>query len=356
MITFGFLTLNNKLEHSYFTEVAKRGCLHSVNVYCFSPNDIDPKTELVHGKKYDANKKGWIDDVYPIPTYLYDRCFYSTEDVRKKSAPIVNWLKNRADIGFIGHGLPNKWSIYNMLSSHPLLKYYIPLTVKVMSTNDIFKMLYKHKNILLKPENGSQGRGIITLSLKNNQIELQTQRHKKAITKIFSKKEELADWLKKLISSHHYLAQPFLSLQDNENKPFDIRILVQKNFENKWIEVGRGVRKGQIGHHISNLHGGGAVHSYEEWLQTIHDAHQKVLIDDDIDTIITKLPFVLEQSFGPLFEIGIDIGIAKDGTIWVLDTNSKPGHKTIKETNQGIENHLYEAPILYCKHLALQRS
>lgn len=355
MLSFGFLTLNKKTEHDYFTEIGKRGAPMNIEIFCFSPADINPQTEHVHGKRFNSSTKKWDDAIFPIPTYIYDRCFYSSDEVLKKYSPIVNWLKNRRDIYFIGHGLPNKWKIYNSLSSHSKLKYYIPATSKAESSEEIFSALNKHKRIILKPEHGSQGRGIISLALKGKQIEFQTHRHKNVIHKIFSKKEPLNKWLKQLLSAHSYLIQEYLSLVDEDKRPFDIRILLQKGQDNNWHELGRGVRKGQEGQIISNLHGGGDAHSFSEWLDSV-DHNQQELLLDDIQTIITHLPETLEESFGPLFELGVDLGVAKDGSIWVLDSNSKPGHKTILQTNEGVENKLYSAPLEYCKHIALQRS
>lgn len=355
MLSFGFLTLNKKTEHDYFTEIGKRGAPLDIEIFCFSPEDINPKTEYVHGKRFNSSTENWDDDIFPIPTYIYDRCFYGSEEIIKKYSPIVNWLKNRKDICFIGHGLPNKWRIHHILSSHSILKYYIPETSKAANSDEIFRALNKHKKIILKPENGSQGRGIIALTLKGKQIELQTHRHKNIIHKIFSKKEPLNKWLKQLLASHSYLIQEYLSLVGEDMRPFDIRILLQKNKDNNWHELGRGVRKGQEGHIISNLHGGGDAHSFSEWLGSI-DRNQQELLLDDIQTIITHLPETLEENFGPLFELGVDLGVAKDGSIWILDTNSKPGHKTILQTNPDIENSIYNAPLNYCKHIALQRS
>ncbi|HHY74435.1 MAG TPA: YheC/YheD family protein [Bacillus bacterium] len=357
MLSFGFLTLNKKTEQGYFIEIAKRAASQGMEVFCFSPGDIDPNTEYVHGTKFNPTTNAWDRAVFPIPTFIYDRCFYSSEEIIKKYSPIVNWLKNRKDLFFIGHGLPNKWKLYNTLSSHSLLKYYIPITRKVENSEDIFKALNKHKKILLKPENGSQGRGIILLMMKGKQIELQTHRNKNLIHKVFSKKERLSHWLKQLVRSHSYLVQEYLPLLDEEMRPFDIRILLQKKKDNDWHELGRGIRKGQKGHCISNLHGGGTAYSFEEWLQSkSFDKAQRELLLDDLNTITTHLPTALEASFErPLFELGIDIGFAKDGSTWILDTNSKPGHKTILQTNPGIEEFLYSAPIDYCKQIALQR-
>ncbi|WP_458414436.1 YheC/YheD family protein [Schinkia sp. CFF1] len=354
MLSFGFLTLNKKTELTFFSEIAKRATALAIEVFCFSPGDIDPITEHVHGKKFNPALNDWNDATFSIPTYIYDRCFYSSEADLKKYAPIVNWLKNRRDKIFIGHGLPNKWKIHNALSSHPLLKYYIPETTKAENPEDIFKALNKQKKILLKPENGSQGRGIILLMVKGKQIELQTHRHKNLIQKIFSKKERLEGWLKQLLRAHPYLIQEYFPLMDEDTRPFDIRILMQKSKDNRWHELGRGIRKGQNGHFISNLHGGGEALDFEEWLKSVNPTQRELLLDD-LHTILTQLPQVLEQNFGPLFELGIDIGFAKDGSIWILDTNSKPGHKTILQTNPGVENALYRAPLEYCRHLALQR-
>lgn len=356
MLSFGFLTLNKRTEHAYFSEIAKRATPLGIDVFIFTPSDIDPKTEHVHGKKFIPAINTWNEAIFPIPGYIYDRCFYANEEAIKKYSPIVNWLKNRKDIHFLGYGLPNKWKIHNTLSVHSLLKYYIPQTLKAGNPEDIFKALNKHKKILLKPENGSQGRGIISLMVKGKQIELQTHRHKNLINKIFSKKETLYRWLQLLLQNHSYLIQEYLTLVDVVDKrPFDIRILMQKNKQNSWHELGRGIRKGQKDHFISNLHGGGEACSFEEWLAAIDRSKQELLLDD-LNTIISQLPLVLEQSFGPLFELGIDIGVAKDGSLWILDTNSKPGYKTILQTNPDIENKLYSAPVDYCKHIALQRS
>ncbi|NSL51982.1 YheC/YheD family endospore coat-associated protein [Calidifontibacillus erzurumensis] len=355
MLTFGCLTLNKNIEREYFTQIAKKGRLFGFEVFCFSPADIDPKTELVHGKKYNPETENWDHSIFPIPTYIYDRCFYSSEDVLKKYGPIVQWMKNRKDIFFIGHGLPNKWKIYNELSSHPILKYYIPETIKAESADDIFNVLKKHKKIILKPENGAQGRGIIALSMKGRKIELITARHKKIIRKIFSKKDDLKKWLTQLLNVHSYLVQEYLPLHDEEMRPFDIRIFMQKTENNNWQELGRGIRKGIEGYIISNLHGGGTVEKFENFLRTV-DRKKRQLLLEDIETIVTHLPQTLEQSFGPLFELGIDIGVAKDGSVWVLDTNSKPGHKTILLTNPAISEQLYSAPLTFCKQMDLQRS
>lgn len=46
-----------------------------------------------------------------------------------------------------------------------------------------------------------------------------------------------------------------------------------------------------------------------------------------MEEIFTLLPSILENSFSALFEIGVDIGITPDGSLWILDVNSKPGEK-----------------------------
>ena len=356
MITFGFITLHPSQENKYITEIAKRAEFFNITVYRFTPTSIDPATENVHGEVFNCNTKQWESKVFPLPVYLYDRCFYTNGDeISKRSQPIMSWLKNRPSSIFIGHGLPNKWNIYKTLKENETLSAYTPATVKATSVSSIINKLIKEKRILLKPESGSQGKGIVGLIVAKGGVEVLTHKDKSRIVKNFSSKNEFSRWLGKLISSQFYLCQSLLPLQDGENRPFDIRILLQKNETGEWIEQGRGVRKGKPDYLISNVSAGGEVFSFDLWLQTVPLSKQTLLIDG-IDTIIRHVPKVVETHFGSLFELGIDIGLGTDGGVWILDVNSKPGRKVVLQTDINKNEDLYKSPLRYCTYLEKQAS
>ena len=135
-------------------------------------------------------------------------------------------------------------------------------------------------------------------------------------------------------------------------QPFDIRILLQKKMDGEWSELGRGVRRGNTGGILSNLSAGGSVLPYTDWSSSL-PTNTREYIDQELAYILTHLPPLLENAFLPLFELGIDIGIAKNGSIWILDINSKPGRKVLLQTQPDLKDALNLAPLLYGKHLTL---
>ncbi len=147
-----------------------------------------------------------------------------------------------------------------------------------------------------------------------------------------------------------YLVQPYLELTNDELQPFDIRLLLQKDAAGNWTERGRGIRSGLTGGILSNLSAGGIVSDFASWSAALTPA-KKAYICSELDYIKSHLTRLVENEFLPLFELGVDIGIAKNGSLWILDVNSKPGRKVILSTNPAIQETLYNAPVLYGKLL-----
>ena len=114
MISLGFVTLYPNQEKGYATELAKRAPDFGIQLFRFTPTSIEPASEMIQGEKYNTISHTWEKSLFEIPTYLYDRCFYSEDEVSKKSQPIMNWLKRRPGNLFLGQGLPSKWEIYKI--------------------------------------------------------------------------------------------------------------------------------------------------------------------------------------------------------------------------------------------------
>jgi glutathione synthase/RimK-type ligase-like ATP-grasp enzyme len=348
--TLGFMTINLDSENTYFTEIAKRASQQEMKCYRFIPSKIHPVSQMVTGQIYDSTLNEWEDSEFTIPNVLYDRCFYGDDIHSKQCASIVSWLKNREDIYFLGYGLPNKLELYNVLKQSTLLPY-LPSTKPIISTNNVFEELKIHRKIVLKPINGSQGNGIYYIEYLSLPIKVKTFNRNQHIHKEFSDEKKFSAWIDTLITKRNYLLQPYLELTNEKKEPFDIRTLLQKKENGEWTERGRGLRVGHSDGIISNLNAGGRVENFEFWKNRLSYT-QKEFVKAEVDDILNKIPVVLEEAFLPLFELGIDIGVAKDGSIWILDINSKPGRKVILETSPDKQDELYYAPIQFGKMLA----
>jgi glutathione synthase/RimK-type ligase-like ATP-grasp enzyme len=317
-------------------------------MYRFTPLSIDPLTEKVNGEKFSNELQTWISCTFDIPTFIYDRCFYHSDSRSKRSKPIVQWLKKRPDLVFLGNGFVNKWELYRILRAHPLLSPYTVKTWHISSIQDMIEALKLGKNLILKPETGSQGKGIYRLTQTKHSLEIQST--SKDIQTIKSK-TELKTWAEHLLRLQSYICQPLLPLKNKYGQPFDLRVFLQKDEHGQWKERGRGIRIGEKNTFIANIGAGAAIMPFKDWMNQLPEP-QQVLINDGIKTIIHLLPSYLDETLGPLFEIGLDIGITDEGAVWILDVNSKPGRKIVLETSPDEAEILYDAPLRYCRFLS----
>ena len=342
------LTLESEL--SYFTEIAMFAESCGMEVFRFIPSHINPHSLRVKGKKFDSKRKAWVSEEFPIPSILYDRCFYGEDEHSKQCLPIVSWLKNQKDISFLGYGLPNKLELYHVLKNTPLSPY-LPPTVHVQDAKTVIKELAQKKKVILKPVGGAHGYGIYSLKKNDKTFLVKTEKQKQMVSRIFPNEVKLHKWLESLITNRQYLIQPYLELVTNELEPFDIRVLLQKDEFGNWGELGRGIRVGNSGGILSNLSAGGSCKPFSEWISKLPTTKAEY-ITEELDYILSELPHLLENAFLPLFELGVDIGIAQNGSIWILDLNSKPGRKVLLQTRPDLKDTLHMRPLLYGKYLS----
>ncbi|GLB58775.1 YheC/YheD family endospore coat-associated protein [Cytobacillus sp. NCCP-133] len=349
MLSFGIMTLNKRSEKSYYLEMAKRAYKYGIACYRFVPSDINPISEKINGDFYNPSIGRWENKEFSVPAILYDRCFYSEDSLSKQCMSIVNWLKARDDIRFLGYGLPNKLELYDILT-HTNISPYLVKTMPFTNPQSFIDSLLAEQSLIIKPARGSQGQGIFHIKKAGEGILVKTDKKDAQVTHHFEKTEKAISWLNRLTAKRQYLIQPYVTLSDKDGHPFDIRILLQKDSKGTWNEIGRGIRTGKKDGIISNLSAGGKNIRFDDWI-TAFPSSLKNYLRDELDEIIETLPAALEEKLPPLFEMGIDIGIGDNGSLWILDINSKPGRKTILNTEPEKREELYTAPLLYAKYL-----
>jgi hypothetical protein len=354
MKTFGIMTLTIESEAAYIHEIATRSASCGMECYHFLPSAINPHTNQVQGRRFDTKEQCWVGWEFPIPSIIYDRCFYGDDEHSKQCIPIVSWLKSKDDLTFLGFGLPNKLELYETLSNSSLSPY-LPRSQAIKNCTDVVKALNNLKRIIIKPINGSQGYGIYYLKKNEKTIHVKTEKNKKIISRIFPNESKLFQWLQPLINYRPYLLQPYLELSNTASQPFDIRILLQKDEQGVWVERGKGIRIGTTGGILSNLSAGGTVIDFPSWCSTLPLA-KKEYVNNELNFMTTTLPHILEKEILPLFEIGIDIGVSKNGALWILDVNSKPGRKVVLNTQPDIQETLFFAPLLYGNYLSQEQN
>ncbi|MBG9810993.1 hypothetical protein ABD68_18525 [Bacillus endophyticus] len=343
MTSLGFITLSLQQEKDYAYKLAKRAHLHNITFYRFTPDSYSIEDKNVHGLRYDHLEQDFVEDVFPIPSYLYDRCFYKNDRSSMRAKRNMRVLKNQHDILFLGYGLPNKKEVFSALQQHQSLSCYIPYTTFPNTPADVYERLKTDREIVLKPLCGSGGRGILFITLQEK-IHVYTQDSGKVNVNSFSAHDEFISWLYGKLLTDSYLIQPYLNMQWS-GSPSDIRLLVQKKNET-WIESVRAIRKGKKGTLLTNLSQGGEISSFIDSLY-LYDHKTRLSVQKALEDIVETLPKTLDYAFGPLFELGIDIAFTKDGRLFVIDINSKPGRKISSILQEKELEQVYNRPFAY---------
>lgn len=340
------------LEKGFYKTLQKLGQQHELSVYVFYPNYVDWGRKIVKGFQYNFNSKIWEIKNFPLPNYVYDRCFFTSSKNYLTYKPYIKLLRQNKEIEFLGVGLNGKWEVYNILSKHSVFQQYLPKTNLYKNDKQLDEWLPSHP-VILKPVGGTHGKGVIRISKSNNAYEIiGRDLSSKKIYHFFNNRVSLCKWVSNFTYKRRYLIQQYLTLTTSNNNPFDIRVLVQKNSNGKWEITGSGARVGPSSNITSNLHSGSSVQPTNLILTKEFGVAKAEKIIKEIYEIASTLPSYLESKHGNLVELGLDMGVDKQGKVWIIEVNSKPGRQVFALlNNKTIQYKSVIQPLLYANYL-----
>lgn len=313
-------------DQQFYSRLCRIGLKLSIVVFVFFPDRLELEEDSVDGYTYSSEQGGWIAGRFPLPQVVYDRCFYKNKQSYTQYRDCLRKLKQRPDIRFLGYGLRGKWHVHQMLMRDDRLREFLPDTKKLASWSGLRTDLNREGALFLKPEAGSQGKGVLRVTLAHGRYSISGRNlRNEIIESTFTSERSFYRWLSAFIANRPYLIQPYLSLTASNGDPFDVRCLVQKNRKGVWSIAGTAVRHGQPGSVTSNLHGGGVSEELIPFLSREFGEEQAEHIRCTLLDIATQIPEILEQHHGRLAELGIDLGIDASGNVWIIEVNSKPG-------------------------------
>ncbi|MBN8209306.1 YheC/YheD family protein [Bacillus sp. NTK071] len=326
MTSFGIMQSSFMHEQNYIERIAQEGSSLGYSIYRFLPDQIPLNN--ISGLTYDRSLQSWKKATFPVPNFIYDRCFYPASK-KDKQSPFVHWLKNQTNATFLGYGLPGKWIIYKYLKTDPLLRRHLPKTLKLQyhtSSRALTDWFKNNHTLIMKPIFGSQGNGLIHITKTSQKISLQIN-HKGNVTHhTYDTTSSFLQFVNRILYQHDYMAQQMLTLLDEKQRPFDRRVVLKKSANSTWIELGRAMRVGKEQSFVSNLHSGGSIEHDD---QVAVPSQLLLAADEKITQLASYIANLLEKKFPPLFELGLDFGIDQSGKVWLLEANSKPGHQVI---------------------------
>lgn len=310
----------------------------------FTPRDVNLSTRRIHG--YIYREGDWIRSHTPFPIIAYDVGYYL--DSRTKR--IVNKIKKKKQIPFIGSPLGNKLTIQkHLMTSSFLVPYLIP-TQPFHSASTALHMAKKYRAVMIKPVHGMGGEGIIRLSLEKGGYRLEEDSQP---VRFFSN-EEIIEPLEEIQRGKRYIVQKWVDIRDHDGCVYDIRVLMQKRSHGEWSLTGMGVRQGAKKKITSNLKGGGHAFEVYPFLEKQFGEERAEALTAELENIAHHVPLCLERSsLKNLIELGLDLAIDRTGHIWIVEVNNKPDRTIFQKISntEAVENSM-RIPIQYALNIA----
>lgn len=239
----------------------------------------------------------------------------------------------------------SKFTIHRLLIKNEQLRPHLPST-KTLTKDNLKKMMKKYDSIYLKPVSSSIGRGIMRLDrMSENRWRL-----KGGAKGIKKNKNKMITMVIKMVGGRHYLISETIPLAKYKDKPFDIRVSVQKSGDGKWQVTGMVGKVAAKGSHVTNVARGGKVKRCEDLFSGCGldiDSTRK-----EIERVSLKFAKRLGDQLRHLADIGLDIGIDSKGHVYFIEMNGRDLRYSFGQG--GMNNHwykTYENPVKYGKYL-----
>lgn len=312
-----------------------RAAASSLNSFCFAfgPGDIDWNNRIIHGTVpplLGDSPPCWQTLILPFPDVIYDRGLFQKGEKRSKATETRKILRKFPGVSFFNPAFFGKWKTHKLLSNNESLSNYLPETRLYCSPSDITDLLNKHETIYLKPSGGSSGRGIIRVTRVERGFLLNNRVLKQVTTLEFDDLNQLSNYFEQKIGNTRYIVQQGLRLATLNGSPFDIRVLMQKDWQDIWHRTGIAVRVAGPGNYLSNLHAGGHAAKISSVLTTVFPQQTEEILNE-IRRLTALIASWVSSEGHPLFgEIAIDLGIDNTGRVWIIELNAIPGRSVFR--------------------------
>ncbi|BCU81865.1 hypothetical protein JIR001_16480 [Polycladomyces abyssicola] len=218
----------------------------------------------------------------------------------------------------------NKWLRYSFMAKDVRLASHLPKT-KLLTAKALRKMIARYGQVILKPVVGRRGFGVIKVSpLGGKHYQIHHENKKKKIRGF----QKTYDYIKRMIGSRRYMVQQRVQLPEIRNRPFDIRVIVQrrKKNSNSWRVTGKVAKLAGKGYIVTNnARSKGTVLMVES---AIRKSSLKHLSEKKILSKIEKVALLSARRLTSRYPnhriYGLDMGLDKKGHVWIIEANTFP--------------------------------
>ncbi|TVY09488.1 YheC/YheD family protein [Paenibacillus cremeus] len=196
---------------------------------------------------------------------------------------------------------------------------YVPSTLR-LTRGSFRSMLNRYGMVYIKPVTGSLGIGVMRVEKKGR-----TYRYKSGLrTRAFRSFTRMYRSVEPSIRRKRYLVQKGIHVLKYQGRPFDFRVVMQKNPNRQWEWTGTAARVAHPGKVVTNGSQGGTIYPAQRLLRSLAGKRKASTLMHHM----TRLGRLTARQFGQAFpamnELGLDIAIDRRFKPWILEVNTSP--------------------------------
>lgn len=335
-----------------FKDLIQTGKEMGVLVYVITPRELKLMNKRIYAYLFDKDSGSWHQQWVPLPHVVYNRIPYRKDELLPEAQHKIEECLKHSQIRLFNPAFFNKWTLFEWLSKSAKTKSYIPVTRKLVKLNNLQFLIKRFPVLYLKPLHGKAGCGIMRIKKKplgSKGYQLTVQENKTSQTFNYVSLDKLWAKVEPFSGSEEYIVQQGIQLASSNQRPFDLRMLIQKNNLGKWVLTGVGARVAGLLNITTHVPRGGSIDDPEKLLIAAFGDRKAKRILTSAKRAALRISRQIERGSGQtLGEMSIDLGVDTTGQLWFFEANAKP----MKFDEPHIRGKSLEHLIQYCIYLS----
>jgi len=312
-----------------FIDLIESGRAAGVEVYVTTVRHLKPSARKIIGFAYDKEKQTWERRFFPAPQVVYNRIPQREDEWLPEVRAKLEECLRHPGIRLFNPGFFNKWALFKWLSKSKRTRRFVPATRKFQADLNLIPLLKKYPFLYLKPVRGKAGMGIMRVKrrpkMKKNRYVMDVQQKDGNFAFKFPTQTELKAKILELANGEEYIVQQGIRLAKCGGRPFDLRVLVQKNGKGVWEVTGIGARVAGEFSITTHVPRGGSIDNPRKLLSAAFSPRAAKKILGRVRKAALLLAKRIERACGhELGELSLDLGIDTAARLWFFEANSKP--------------------------------
>lgn len=292
---------------------------HSVGtkLFFFNLKGVDLAAHKIRGT-HRTPAGEWRRATFAYPQALYKRQAVTEEN--RTYASLLGQLRSRNTVYLNSQRQFDKWQVYQCLAQNPKLQPHLPLTWQITHWEQVLELAESNPVLYLKACRSGKGKKVLRLErVRKNKYRYTW--YVNGLTRGRVGKHSLISQLAKFFGDRELIAQTAIDLVRVEERIVDFRAELQRNGSPRPQVVAIPVRIARTGSPITT-------HSASMALQKFHRRHPNCIgnlsdFSRRAQEVLEEVYTTIEGCMGRCGEMGVDLGLDRQGKIWIIEANSQ---------------------------------